>query len=267
MMASLSNFNHTIEGTDFMFAHNALKQERVKEAFTRIIGKPAEKKEVKRAANWIEQLQLGNNEEEIIRSLFTHLYALEQENDTMKEKLFELEEKTTVYKEKAYFCGLTKSLNRNFFLDFVDLFEQRRKKLQNQLSTYFFFLDLVKFKEINDTYGHSVGDEILIEFSQRLTRVMRSEDTESFDIEKLITKNFVARIGGDEFVGKIELSSDEDAEKLKKRIEDSMKTPFTTNVGLLHVGASVGYQQIKEDLNTKDVLKEADRKMYEEKRK
>lgn len=258
-MNTLSEYNHNIEGSDFLSAHRVLQVGRVKESLKHLVG---EKRDVisHATANWIHNLEFEGKEQEVIQNLFSHLFELE-------EKCKMAEEKLAGANEKAYFCGLTKSLNRTFFNEFVDSYEKRREISEEDFSTYFFYLDLNKFKEINDTHGHEVGDEVLIEFSNRLSSVIRSEDNRSFDVEKLIKKDFFARTGGDEFIGKIELTSEEDAEKLKKRIQEKMKTPFETNVGPLTVGVSVGYQQIKKGINVKEVLKQADKKMYEDKRK
>lgn len=90
------------------------------------------------------------------------------------------------------------------------------------------FADLDKFKRINDTYGHAVGDELLIAFAQRLTAVMRPGDT-------------LARVAGDEFVILCEdIADGGDAEVLAERIHAELSVPLQLTGATLTVSASVG---------------------------
>jgi len=84
----------------------------------------------------------------------------------------------------AHHDSLTALPNKNLFLDRLKQAIKHAKRQHQSLAVL--FLDLDRFKEINDTYGHDVGDELLRKIAERLQAVVREDDT-------------VARIGGDEF--------------------------------------------------------------------
>ena len=116
------------------------------------------------------------------------------------------------------------------------------------------FLDLDKFKLINDTLGHSIGDELLIEVSRRLKISVRDSDT-------------VARLGGDEFVVVLPaLKSAADAETVARKILASVGSPYELDGKPVHTSPSIGialYPQNAADGD--DLLKNADAAMYETK--
>lgn len=119
-------------------------------------------------------------------------------------------------------------------------------------------IDLDKFKPINDTYGHNVGDEVLIEVSKRIKNTIRKSDT-------------VARVGGDEFVIIISpLKQKENVEIIKEKILNNLCQPFTTKEGhTIDISGSLGYvlypdSIAKESENKEEKLyNEADKAMYE----
>jgi diguanylate cyclase (GGDEF)-like protein len=119
------------------------------------------------------------------------------------------------------------------------------------------FADLDRFKQVNDIYGHGVGDELLIAVAHRLSGLVRPGDT-------------LARVSGDEFVFLCEdLSTPDDVEILAKRIDDSFGQPFTLAGGSqLTVTASVGmaFAGPGEDISDQLVV-DADMAMYQAKRK
>lgn len=206
-------------------------------------------------ANWIvEKVKTSKNEEEILNVLIN--------------KIQNLEEEKVGYKKKAYLCTLTNALNRNFFQEFSNSYEEKRTMKFQTTKTFFFYLDLNKFKNINDTLGHKVGDEVLIEFSHRLSNIVRGEDLElNFDMDAAIDNNFFVRLGGDEFILKVELQHEGDALLVQERIKQSMSNPIITTKGPLNIGVSIGYQQLNENNTIEEIINEADKKMYEEKRK
>lgn len=121
------------------------------------------------------------------------------------------------------------------------------------------FMDLDHFKSINDTQGHSVGDEVLKIVAERLTKSVRPNDT-------------VARLGGDEFIVLIrELSSDKDqAVAYVSRVCDEMLAklaePVLVGERTLHIGASIGIVMFPMEVRSKDdLLRYADTAMYKAK--
>ena len=145
--------------------------------------------------------------------------------------------------------GLSNRLSFNERLD-QDLARARRNK--NMLALL--YIDLDKFKPINDTYSHQVGDLVLREVANRLQSVVREIDT-------------VARIGGDEFV--VILSEIDTADhidivvaKIRKRLSD----PFEYQGNMLQVGASIGISVFPDDaVDSQQLLATADAAMYREK--
>lgn len=118
------------------------------------------------------------------------------------------------------------------------------------------FADLDRFKRVNDTYGHSMGDELLVAVAQRLSAVVRPGDT-------------LARVAGDEFVFLCEdLSHTKDVEILATRIENAFGTPFVLPGAVLSVTASVGIAYSGPgDAVTNQMVINADIAMYQAKRK
>jgi diguanylate cyclase (GGDEF)-like protein len=111
-------------------------------------------------------------------------------------------------------------------------------------------LDLNRFKEINDTLGHSIGDQVLREIGPRLTPLLRPRDT-------------LARLGGDEFMLLLPSAGSEEAEEVADRILAAMREPFALGTLTVTVDASVGivnYPTHGEDAET--LVQRADIAMY-----
>lgn len=113
------------------------------------------------------------------------------------------------------------------------------------------FVDIDRFKTINDTLGHDAGDQVLVQFAQRLRSCVREVDT-------------VARQGGDEFIVLLtELHHGTDAQPVADKIMTAIAEPFVVNGDLLEVGASIGvavYPDDDEDIET--LIEKADLAMY-----
>ena len=113
------------------------------------------------------------------------------------------------------------------------------------------FLDLDRFKMVNDTLGHSVGDALLVELGKRLRNSLRESD-------------IVARMGGDEFILVLRhLSCRDDAAMKANRILDAIQPPFELEGHELHVTASIGISMFPDDGKTSEhLLKMADLALY-----
>lgn len=115
------------------------------------------------------------------------------------------------------------------------------------------FLDLDRFKNVNDSLGHVIGDQLLIEVARRLKACVHPTDT-------------VARLGGDEFTILLEnLETSENAIQITERIQETLKVPFRFEGHELYTGASVGVVLVKgprSARNPEDLLRDADTAMY-----
>jgi len=129
-----------------------------------------------------------------------------------------------------------------------------RARQQNMLCALL-FMDLDGFKTINDSLGHSMGDEVLKAFARRLKRCVRGSDT-------------VARLGGDEFVVLLEhIGSTDDAGRVAESVLTRMRQGFSDDDQPLQVTPSIGIAVFPQDGETVEMLlKNADAAMYEAKR-
>ncbi|HEY3727629.1 MAG TPA: diguanylate cyclase [Solirubrobacteraceae bacterium] len=126
---------------------------------------------------------------------------------------------------------------------------------QREGSVTLFYLDLDRFKPVNDEYGHDAGDELLTEFAARLKSCTRGED-------------LVARLGGDEFAVLLSTPTADDVEKLGRRIAAAVAEPFGVGGRTVAVGVSVGRAVYPLDADDADgLLRNADAAMFEVKRR
>jgi diguanylate cyclase (GGDEF)-like protein len=117
------------------------------------------------------------------------------------------------------------------------------------------FIDLDDFKDVNDLYGHLVGDRVLSEAASRLVECTRTSD-------------LVVRYGGDEFVVLVEqVFGDQEIEPIVARIHDALAPPIAVPSGSVHLSVSVGMAEASAAHRTpEDLLAEADQAMYAAKR-
>lgn len=112
------------------------------------------------------------------------------------------------------------------------------------------FIDLDRFKLINDSLGHQVGDRVLVEVAERLGQCLRPGD-------------HLARFGGDEFVALLDdLACMADAERVAQRMLDSLHTPLQVVGQILMISASIGIASLKEQERPLDPLQAADMALY-----
>lgn len=161
------------------------------------------------------------------------------------------ERKRTELEIQAYanYDQLTKLPNRRLFYDRL---EQEVKRAQRE--RYFIallFIDLDRFKDVNDTLGHDVGDQLLKEAAARIRQCVRDYDT-------------VARLGGDEFtVILTELQNVSDVGRVAQDIIDVLSQSFALSEREVHISASIGIALYPDDaLDASDLIKHADQTMY-----
>jgi diguanylate cyclase (GGDEF)-like protein len=160
-------------------------------------------------------------------------------------------------KEAAYRLAthdkLTGLANRMLFADLAERFVARARRMRGNFAVM--FIDLDRFKPINDTHGHKAGDLLLIEVAQRLRECVRQSDV-------------VARFGGDEFVALAgELHGSQDAAAIADKIVERLSQPFTGIVATdLHVTPSIGIALYPDDATEIEaLLRQADAAMYQAK--
>jgi diguanylate cyclase (GGDEF)-like protein len=158
----------------------------------------------------------------------------------------------TALEHQALHDALTGLPNRTLLYDRV---QQSISKLQREDgSMVLLMMDLDHFKDINDTLGHQIGDQILEKFSRRLLSTLRDTDT-------------VARLGGDEFAISLPMQDQNHAEVVAEKILATLEKPFHVEGYQLFVGASIGIAVYPEHGDRVDtLLQHADVAMYVSKR-
>lgn len=155
--------------------------------------------------------------------------------------------------EMARIDSLTGLLNRHSFQK--KLSEAMTESRGSGALMALIYMDIDRFKQINDSYGHPVGDALLKSFAARLLRTLRSTDS-------------VARLGGDEFTIVMEkLARPEDAETIAGKIGQAMRAPFAIDGNTIHASVSIGlayYQGGTQDADA--LLKQADDMLYQSKK-
>jgi diguanylate cyclase (GGDEF)-like protein/PAS domain S-box-containing protein len=150
----------------------------------------------------------------------------------------------------AFHDGLTGLPNRALFIDHLKLAVARSIRQEYALFSVL-FLDLDRFKVVNDSLGHLVGDQLLIAIASRLKNCLRPGDT-------------IARLGGDEFTILLEdLKSNNEAIHIAERIQRDLAQPFELENRLVFASASIGVAPSTIGYERpEDILRDADTAMY-----
>lgn len=153
----------------------------------------------------------------------------------------------------SYYDELTGLANRRLFMDRLQ--QSINLTLRKNLSFALLFLDLDRFKNINDTMGHIAGDEILKEASRRLLAALRDSD-------------IAARFGGDEFALLLPETTKESSVLVAKKIINTLRDTFVLGEQLVNLGVSIGIAVYPDDgKNCEALIKRADSAMYYAKKK
>ncbi len=174
---------------------------------------------------------------------------LGKSNEALQTEVVERKRAEEAITYQAYHDVLTGLANRMLFMDRLNLELAQARRRNAKLAV--FFLDLDRFKSINDTLGHDVGDALLREAASRLKREIRKSDT-------------IARIGGDEFnILLTDLARPEDIADVAGKILEPFGRPFSLGGHTLHVTMSIGISIFPNDGEYAELLlKNADIALY-----
>lgn len=165
----------------------------------------------------------------------------------------DLQDSSDQSRDAALHDALTGLPNRVLMLELLE--HAFRASRRSGKTSAVFFIDLDRFKDVNDTYGHYVGDELLVAVAERLTGTLRPGDS-------------LARLSGDEFVVLCEELADRSgADLIAVRLNAELSRPFVLSDVEVNVTASIGIAFTGQDVDApEDLLRDADLAMYRSKR-
>lgn len=154
---------------------------------------------------------------------------------------------------QANYDSLTKIPNRKLFQELLD--NEIKHSMRNDTQLWVLFLDLDGFKEVNDSFGHHVGDELLIQVSQRIKSTIRQSD-------------IVARLSGDEFVIILsDITQVSGIDKISSSLIENMNKKFLLHNAELYISLSIGIACYPNDaISSSDLMKFSDQAMYKSKK-
>lgn len=189
----------------------------------------------------------------VFLAVFAHRKILEQASDLAQKQniVDKLSDDQQSLSRLAHYDTLTTLYNRHAFMDAFAARLNEARQAANKLAVL--FIDLDNFKKINDTMGHSAGDELLRIVSRRLRSVLRGHD-------------LIGRIGGDEFCLVAPISSTAEAKVIATRILNKMQEPITISGHLATTTISIGISLFPYDGDGQDqLIKNADTALYQSK--
>ena len=145
-------------------------------------------------------------------------------------------------------CGLTGLPNRSGIFKMITYLDSRKQNYA------LLFLDLDKFKQVNDNFGHNIGDRVLIDSARRFEGQVRLYDT-------------VSRLGGDEFLILLKDLTDQSViDRISLKIKEAIKVPFIYDDIECKIGVSIGIAIQTGEYTTDEIVHLADKKMYDDKK-
>ena len=187
---------------------------------------------------------------------------LSRRNEELNQAVKEVTETKDRLRQLAYYDSLTSLPNRRLFTEQLDLLLRLSKRNKEMMALL--FLDLDNFKRINDSLGHSAGDQLLRVVGERLSSCVRDSDVVAHYVESTASRIDVSRLGGDEFTVVLnQLDSAESAGVVARRLINALVEPMIIEGHELVVTPSIGIALSPTD--SEDVgglLKAADTAMY-----
>jgi diguanylate cyclase (GGDEF)-like protein len=198
--------------------------------------------------------KLGTHEESLL-STVAGLISVALENGQLAEAIKAMSVEKAELARMAFYDPLTQIANRSLFIETVATSLSQLASSQRPIAVM--FIDLDGFKEINDTFGHAVGDRVLSEVAARLRVQVRKLD-------------LAARIGGDEFGMLLDgMRHFSDAAVVADRVIETLRRPIPLGDAVITVGASVGVAVVEDAVDApepEELMRRADMAMYLAKR-
>ncbi|UOQ47057.1 diguanylate cyclase [Gracilibacillus caseinilyticus] len=196
--------------------------------------------------------KLGLNIEKVANRLQSMFIEVRKKNELLTARTDQLMASEAKLYQLAHFDTLTNLPNRHSF--HTDLSECLDREIREERLAII-FIDLDKFKQVNDTLGHSGGDLLLKVLAKRLKEFQRSKPVIFY------------RLAGDEFVGIVEIAQNEEVDQLCEELLSIIQQPLLINQKEMLLSASIGLSFFPDHGNTIDeLLHHADTLMYEEKK-
>lgn len=199
------------------------------------------------------QIELEEYQHQLEEKVQSRTKELEVINENLNNQMGMREAIEKELEYLAYYDELTGLPNRSLFIETLKKSLTQAKRNGTLLSVL--FIDLDRFKKINDSHGHYIGDKLLINVAGRLKQILRDSDT-------------IARNGGDEFVVLIENMKDVlEPFVVATKVIEILNEKFNINEHDMHIGASIGISLYPIDgSEALDLLKMSDTAMYEAKK-
>jgi len=201
-----------------------------------------------------KQLQLTLKELAVLKQALTtvqqKIEILEATNICQRQKLKRFAIKLVQARRLGYYDELTSLPNRRLLLDRLKQVIAQSDRQHKKIALL--FIDLDKFKSINDRFGHATGDKLLQQVAERLITCIRYGDT-------------ACRYGGDEFVIMLpEIDSPEDAAVVTEKIRAEFSKPYLMDNTVIIISASIGSITVypEDGKNCNELIKQADIAMY-----
>jgi diguanylate cyclase (GGDEF)-like protein len=201
-----------------------------------------------------DNVKLGVHEQSLLTTV-AGLISVALENGQLAEAIKAMSVEKAELARRAFYDPLTQIANRSLFIERVTKSLGQLAETQRPIAVM--FIDLDGFKEINDTFGHAVGDRVLSAVAARLRVQVRKLD-------------LAARIGGDEFGMLLDgMRHKSDASVVAERIIETLRRPIPIGDAMVTIGASVGVAVVDEPADApeaEELMRRADMAMYLAKR-